>query len=108
MENDIHNLKIGHCNIQGGFTGIAKSTQVSELIAKYELDMLSLNETNLNDTIDTDSLNIPPNYLFKRADRGAGTRGGCGFLISDKCGFPTDTWWSPTVPPGRPVARPAL
>ena len=85
MGDNIHNLKIGHCNIQGGFTGISKSTQVSQLITKYELDILSLNETNLNNTIDTGSLNIPPNYSFQRADRGTGTRGGCGILVSDKC-----------------------
>ena len=84
-ENTIHNLSIGHCNIQGGFTGISKSTQVSQLINKYELDILSLNETNLNDTIDTKSLNIPPNFTFLRADRGTGTRGGCGMLVSNKC-----------------------
>ena len=82
-----HNLTIGHCNIQGGFTGISKSTQVSQLITKYKLDILSLNETNLNNTIVTDSLNIPPNYLFLRADRGTGTRGGCGILISKICAF---------------------
>ena len=85
MEDNIHNLKIGHCNIQGGFTGISKSQQVSQLINKYEMDILSLNETNLNDTIDTDSLNIPLNYTLKRADCGTGTRGGCGIIISNKC-----------------------
>ena len=46
-----------------------------------------MNETNLNDTIDTGSLNIPPNYEFKRADRGTGSRGGCGMLISKKCAY---------------------
>ena len=30
------------------------------------MDILSLNETNLNDTIATDSLNIPANYTFIR------------------------------------------
>ena len=87
LNNNTHNLSIGHCNIQGGFTGISKSTQVSQLISKYELDILSLNETNLNSTIDTSSLNIHPNYTFLRADRGTGTRGGCGILISNKCAF---------------------
>ena len=43
-----HNLNIGHCNIQGGFMGISKSTQMSQLIKKYDLDILSINETNLN------------------------------------------------------------
>ena len=85
--SNTHNLTIGHCNIQGGFTGISKSTQVSQLIGKHDLDILSLNETNLNNTIDTNSLNIPSNYSFLRADRGKGTRGGCGFLISQQCAF---------------------
>ena len=70
-----HNLTIGHCNIQGGLTGISKSTQITQLIAKYNMDILSLNETNLDDSIDTDSLNIPNNYSFKRNDRGIGSRG---------------------------------
>ena len=85
--SNTHNLTIGHCNIQGGLTGISKSTQVLQLLGKYNLDILSLNETNLNNTIDTNTLNIPPNYIFLRTDRGTGTRGGCGFLISKKCAF---------------------
>ena len=56
---NIHNLTIGHCNIQGGLIGISKSTQISDMIKKYNMDILSLNETNLNDTIATDTLNIP-------------------------------------------------
>ena len=87
MTHEIHNLNIGHCNIQGGLTGISKSQQVSQLIKKYELDILSVNETNLNDSIDTNSLNILPNYTFQRADRGTGTRGGCGIFISKACDF---------------------
>ena len=82
-----HNLNIGHCNIQGGLIGISKSTQVSQLISKYNLDILSINETNLNNTIDTNSLNIPLGYKFLRADRGTGTRGGCGIFISNTCAF---------------------
>ena len=42
-----HNLTIGHCNIQGGLTGIGKTTEISHLIRQYDLDILSLNETNL-------------------------------------------------------------
>ena len=51
------------------------------------MDILSLNETNLNDGIDTQSLNIPANYSFKRMDRGTGSRGGCGMIISDKIAY---------------------
>ena len=65
-----HNLTLGHCNIQGGLIGISKSTQIINMIKKYNMDILSLNETNLNDTIATDTLNIPSNYTFLRHDRG--------------------------------------
>ena len=51
------------------------------------MDIISLNETNLNDEISTDSLNIPINYTFKRLDRGKGSRGGCGMIISDKVSY---------------------
>ena len=63
------------------------STQISELIKKYDVDILSLNETNLNDTIATDSLNNPANYTFLRNDRGTGSRWGCGLLISNKVAY---------------------
>ena len=46
-----------------------------------------MNETNLDATVDTNSLNIPPNYEFKRADRGTGSGGGCGMIISNKCAY---------------------
>ena len=82
-----HNITIGHCNIQGGMKGIAKSVQIHQLIRDNNLDILSLNETNLDATVDTNSLNIPPNYEFKRADRGTGSRGGCGMIISNKCAY---------------------
>ena len=84
---NLHNLTVGHCNIQGGLTGISKTTQISQLIKKYDLDILSINETNLNAGISSDSLNIPIGYEFKRADRGTSTRGGCGILISNKCAY---------------------
>ena len=48
---NLHNLTRGHCNIQGGLIGISKSTQISDMIKKYDMDILSLNETNLNATI---------------------------------------------------------
>ena len=67
-DSNLHNITIGHCNIQGGIKGIAKSTQIHQLIRDNNLDILSLNETNLDNTIDTDTLNIPPNYEFKRCD----------------------------------------
>ena len=53
------------------------------------MDILSFNETNLNDTIATDSLNIPgpANYTFLRNDRKTGSRGGCGLLISNKVAY---------------------
>ena len=51
------------------------------------MDIISLNETNLNDLISTDSLNIPINYTFKRLDMRIGSRGGCGMIISDKVSY---------------------
>ena len=32
-------------------------------------------------------LNVPINYTFKRLDRGIGSRGGCGMIISDKFSY---------------------
>ena len=74
--NHTHNLTIGHCNIQGGLTGLGKTTEISHLIRKHNLDILSLNETNLNDTIDSSTLNIPTTFEILRNDRGVGSRGG--------------------------------
>ena len=86
--NTIHNLTIGHCNIQGGLLGINKSKAVSNLINKYTLDILALNETNLNSTIDTKTINIPATFNFERKDRDTGSsRGGCGLLISKKLAY---------------------
>ena len=85
VAGDLHNIKLGHCNIQGGLKGLLKSTQINQMIKNHDLDILSLNETNLDDTIDTNSLNIPMGYHFKRADRGVGSRGGCGMIISNNC-----------------------
>ena len=83
----MHNLTLGHCNIQGGLIGISKSYQISQMINKYNMDILSLNETNLNESIVTDTLNIPANYTFLRKDRGSGSRGGCGLIISNKIAY---------------------
>ena len=83
----VHNLTVGHCNIQGGLIGISKSTQILDMIKKYKMDILSLNETNLNDTIATQTLNIPVTYTFLRNDRGTGSRGGCGLIISNKLAY---------------------
>ena len=83
----LHNLTIGHCNIQGGLIGISKSTQISQLIKKYSMDILSLNETNLNNGIANSTLNIPANFTFLRHDRGTGSRGGCGIIISNKVAY---------------------
>ena len=82
-----HNLTVGHCNIQGGLIGISKSTQVSQMIKKYGMDILSLNETNLNSSIVTDTLNIPANYTLIRKDRDTGSRGGCGIIISNQVAY---------------------
>ena len=80
-------MTIGHCNVQGGLTGIGKSTQVTQLIRKHDLDILFLNETNLNDSIDSSTLNLPSSYDFIRKDREASSRGGCGVLINRKCAY---------------------
>ena len=87
VNENVHNLTLGHCNIQGGLIGISKSNQISQMINKYKMDILSLNETNLNDSIITDTLNIPANYTFLRKDRGSGSRGGCGLIISNKIAY---------------------
>ena len=83
-----HNLTIGHCNIQGGLTGIGKSQEIIQLIRDHNIDILSLNETNLKSDIDTNTLNLPTSYDFIRKDRGsARSRGGCGILINCKCEY---------------------
>ena len=77
------NLVIGHCNIQGGLTGLAKPLEIQDLISNYGIDILSLNETNLRSDIDTSTLQLPHNnYNFIRCDRHTDNgRGGCGILI---------------------------
>ena len=54
-DNNTHDLTIGHCNIQGGLTGIGKTTEIMQLIKKHNLDIfnfrthiakLQINETS--------------------------------------------------------------
>ena len=85
MTNSSHNLTLGHCNIQGGLISMNKSNEISQLLKTHNLDYLSLNETNLNDSIDTSTLNFPAGYNLIRRDRGKGSRGGCAVLISKNC-----------------------
>ena len=83
MHAIINNLAVGHCNIQGGLTNLAKTLQVQELIFREKLDILGINETNLKSDIDTSTLNLPHNFNFIRKDRiNNSGRGGCGLLIS--------------------------
>ena len=84
QDNKNHDLCIGHCNIQGGFLNLGKSTQINQLIRKEQLDILSLNELNLNETIHTSTLNIPSSYSIIRCDRPNSSRGGCGMVINKK------------------------
>ena len=80
---NVGKLSIGHCNIQGGLTGMTKCLDIQNLIFKEKLDILCLNETNLKSDIATNSLNLPQNFKFHRKDRIVDNgRGGCGILIS--------------------------
>ena len=83
-DTTIHNLTLGHCNIQGGFLNLGKTTQITDLIRNYELDILSINELNLNDTIDSNTLNVPSSFHLLRLDRPNSSRGGCGIVINKK------------------------
>ena len=78
---------MGHSNIQGGLTGINKTNDLIDIIREHSIDVLSLNETNLNDSIDTSTLNIPHSHDFIRKDRGKGSRGGCGLLVNKNCNY---------------------
>ena len=80
---------MGHSNIQGGLTGINKTNDLIDIIREHSIDVLSLNETNLNDSIDTSTLNIPHSHDFIRKDRGKGSRGGCGLLVNRNCNYAT-------------------
>ena len=87
--NSYHNkLTVGHCNIQGGLTGLAKCLDIQNLINKENLDILCLNETNLKSDIDSNSLALPKNFSLLRKDRCTENgRGGCGILVSDNVKF---------------------
>ena len=78
-------LCIGHSNIQGGLTGLAKPLQVQHLIADYKLDICSINETNLKSDIATNTLFLPHYaFNFHRCDRSSDSgRGGCGLLVNN-------------------------
>ena len=81
-------LAVGHCNIQGGLTGLSKCLEIQNLIVKEKLDILNINETNLKSDIDTDTLDLPQNFTFVRKDRSTDSgRGGCGMLISNNIKF---------------------
>ena len=82
-----HNLSIGHCNIQGGLLNLSKSNELTQLIRTYKLDLLSLNETNLTDSIHTSTINFPTSFDFIRCDRPNSTRGGCGLMVSRKLDY---------------------
>ena len=83
------NLVIGHCNIQGGLTGLAKPLEIQDLLDNYGIDILSLNETNLKSDIDTSTLHLPHfNYNFIRCDRPTDNgRGGCGILLNKNLNY---------------------
>ena len=87
MNNSTHNLTVAHCNIQGGLTSISKTTEIAQLIRKHEVDILSLNEINLGDSVDSSTLNIPSTFDFIRKDREQSSRGGCALLVNKKVAF---------------------
>ena len=84
MSSKLKNLRVGHCNIEGGLaTNLGKTTEIKNVIYREQIDIFGLNETNLNSAIDTDSINVPFNYQLERYDRPNGSSsGGCGFIIS--------------------------
>ena len=85
--NEFHNLCIGHCNIQGGLLNLGKSNELTQLIRDHKLDILSLNEMNLNETIHTSTINIPSSFNLIRCDRPNSSRGGCGLIINKKLAY---------------------
>ena len=85
--DNTHNLSVGHCNIQGGLISISKSTQIAQLLRKYDLDVLSLNEINLGESVDSCTLNIPSSFDFIRKDRENSCRGGCALLVNKKMAY---------------------
>ena len=85
--NGLHNLSIGHCNIQGGLLNLGKSNELTQRIRDHKLDILSLNELNLNETIHTSTINVPTSFNLIRCDRPNSSRGGCGMMISKKLAY---------------------
>ena len=86
--NNGSKLTLGHCNVQGGLTGLSKCMELEHLIHYEKLDILCLNETNLKSDIDTNTLRLPINYQFVRKDRSNDSgHGGCGILISKNIKF---------------------
>ena len=85
----LKNLRIGHCNIEGGLaTNLGKTTEIKNVIFREQIDIFGLNETNLNPAIDTGSVDIPLNYKLERKDRPNGSSsGGCGFIISKRLNY---------------------
>ena len=82
MVGSFHDLTIGHCNIQGGLTSLSKSTEITQLIRNHCIDVLSLNETNLGEDVDSSTINIPSSFDLIRKDRDSSSRGGCALLIN--------------------------
>ena len=85
--DSLHNLTIGHCNIQGGFLNVGKTTYLTQVIRDHQLDILSLNELNLDKSIHSSTLNIPSSFNIIRCDRPDSSRGGCGMLISKRIDY---------------------
>ena len=85
--NKAHNLSIGHCNIQGGLLNLGKSNELTQLIIDHRLDILSLNETNLKETIHSSTINIPTSFDLIRCDRPNSSRGGCGLVVSKNLAY---------------------
>ena len=57
-------LSIGHCNIQGGFSGnLGKTTEIQDVIFREKLDLFGINETNLKSTVHNSTLNIPMSFI---------------------------------------------
>ena len=86
MVHTLKNLGIGHCNMEGGLaTNLAKTAEIKDVIFREKLDLFGLNETNVSETVDNKSLNIPLNYEIERCDRpNQSSRGGCAVIISNR------------------------
>ena len=89
MSTNLKNFRVGHCNIEGGLaTNLGKTTEIKNVIFRDQIDIFGINETNLNSTIDTNSINIPFNYKLERYDRpNNSSSGGCGLIISKSLNY---------------------